>query len=238
MIRVENCTCGYGGDAPVLHQLSFRIAEGERVGLIGANGAGKSTIMKCMVGLLSAEGTVCIAGREVCRKELPWIRRQIGYVLQDSDNQMFMATVKQDMIFGPMNYGMSAAEAEKLAKQTLEQLGMEFLWDRQNHRLSGGEKRMAALATILTMNPRILLMDEPTSALDPISTLKVEELMEELKKKYTVVVVTHNMQQAARVSDYTAFFLVGEVIEFDTTDNIFSRPKDKRTEDYITGRFG
>ena len=191
MIRVENCTCGYGGDDPVLHQLSFRIAEGERVGLIGANGAGKSTIMKCMVGLLSAEGTVCIAGREVCRKELPWIRRQIGYVLQDSDNQMFMATVKQDMIFGPMNYGMSAAEAEKLAKQTLEQLGMEFLWDRQNHRLSGGEKRMAALATILTMNPRILLMDEPSLALDPGNRRRLIQVVNHLPQ--TKLIASHDL---------------------------------------------
>ena len=218
MIRVENCTCGYGGDAPVLHQLSFRIAEGERVGLIGANGAGKSTIMKCMVGLLSAEGTVCIAGREVCRKELPWIRRQIGYVLQDSDNQMFMATVKQDMIFGPMNYGMSAAEAEKLAKQTLEELGMEFLWDRQNHRLSGGEKRMAALATILTMNPRILLMDEPSLALDPGNRRRLIQVVNHLPQ--TKLIASHDLDMILDTCQRVILLSRGKIVADGPADHI------------------
>lgn len=210
MIRIENCTCGYRGDEPVLHQISFRIAEGERVGLIGANGAGKSTIMKCIVGLLPAEGLVCIAGREVCRKELDWIRKQVGYVLQDSDNQMFMATVKQDMIFGPMNYGMSAEEAKQLAKSTLEELGMEYLWDRQNHKLSGGEKRMAALATILTMKPRILLMDEPSLALDPGNRRRLIQVVNRLPQ--TKLIASHDLDLVWETCDRVLLVNDGRLI--------------------------
>ena len=129
-------------------------------------------------------------------------------------------------------------EINKKVREMLKMVNLESYINRRVTALSGGQQQRLCIARALAVEPEILLMDEPTSALDPISTLKIEELMEELKKKYTVVVVTHNMQQAARVSDYTAFFLVGEMVGFATTDNIFSRPSDKRTEDYITGRFG
>lgn len=218
MIRLEDCSCGYRGGEPVLHRISFRIEEGERVGLIGANGAGKSTIMKCMVGLLPVTGLVCIAGREVCRKELDWVRKQVGYVLQDSDNQMFMATVKQDMIFGPMNYGMNGEEAEQLAKQTLKQLGMEYLWERQNHRLSGGEKRMAALATILTMHPRILLMDEPSLALDPGNRRRLIQVVNRLSQ--TKLIASHDLDLVWETCDRVLLIRDGRLIADGPTEAI------------------
>lgn len=218
MIRMENCSSGYPGGEPVLHQLTFQIAEGERVGLIGANGAGKSTIMKCLVGLMPITGSICIAEKEICRRELSWIRKQVGYVLQDSDHQMFMTTVKQDMIFGPMNYGMSRADAEQLAMQTIEELGVGYLWERQNHRLSGGEKRMAALATILTMRPRILLMDEPSLALDPGNRRQLIRVVNDLKQ--TKVIASHDLDFVWETCDRVLLISDGRLIADGTTEEI------------------
>lgn len=155
------------GETPILRNISFTINDGEQVGLIGANGAGKSTLMKAALGLLPFTGKIFVDELEVTRKTLPAVRRKLGYVLQDSDNQMFMPTVLDDMMFGPVNYGLSRAEAEQLAEQTLAALHIEHLKTRYNHKLSGGEKRMAAVATILAMQPELLLMDEPSIALDP-----------------------------------------------------------------------
>lgn len=165
----------------------------------------------------------------------------MGMVFQQPNP--FPMSIYDNIAYGPRIHGIkNKAKLDEIVETSLRGAAIfDEVKDRLKKSalgLSGGQQQRLCIARALAVEPEILLMDEPTSALDPISTLKVEELMEELKKKYTVVVVTHNMQQAARVSDYTAFFLVGEVIEFDTTDNIFSRPKDKRTEDYITGRFG
>ncbi len=166
MIKFENVSFSYG-EHTVLDNVSFEINEGEQVGLIGANGAGKSTIMKAALGLISCGGKITIDSMPMERENLPAIRKALGYVLQDSDNQMFMPTVLEDMIFGPINYGMSREEAEKTAEDTLAQLGLEYLKNRHNHKMSGGEKRMAAIATILAMKPKAMLMDEPSTALDP-----------------------------------------------------------------------
>ena len=167
MICFENVTYAYPGEKPVLKDLSFTISKGERVGLIGANGAGKSTVMKAALGLVNCEGKISIDGMEMCRRNLSAIRKCVGYVLQDSDNQMFMPTVFEDMIFGPMNYGMSREEAERSVDEILDELELGYLKHRQNHKISGGEKRMAAIATILAMKPEYMLMDEPSTALDP-----------------------------------------------------------------------
>ena len=166
MLKFDNVSFSYGS-AKALKGVSFEIAEDERVGLIGANGAGKSTLMKAALGLITFEGRITVDGVEVRRENLAQIRKTLGFVLQNSDNQMFMPTVLEDMIFGPMNYGLSRAEAIENADRTLELLGLEYLRDRHNHQMSGGEKRMAAIATILAMHPRAILMDEPSTALDP-----------------------------------------------------------------------
>ena len=154
MMLVFDHVCVFYGDTPVLRELSFQVRSGEQVGLIGANGAGKSTLMKAALGLLPYTGSITVDGIPVTRKTLPEVRRKLGYVLQDADNQMFMPTVLDDMVFGPMNYGLSRAAAEQRAEETLAELHMEYLRDRHNHKMSGGEKRMAAVATILAMQPQ------------------------------------------------------------------------------------
>lgn len=168
MIGFQNVDFSYEKDRKVLHDMSFSIGKGESVGLIGANGAGKSTIMKLLLGLLGPDsGKVMIDGVEVKKETLGDIRAKLGFVLQNSDNQMFMPTVYEDMIFGPLNYGLPREEADRRVDEVLGRLGLEYLKNRYNHKISGGEKRMAAIATILAMEPEAILMDEPTSALDP-----------------------------------------------------------------------
>ncbi len=167
MIEFQNVSCSYEKGIPVLKNLSFRIEDGESVGLIGANGAGKTTLMRALLGLQAAEGTILVDGIPLDKSTLSQVRRKLGFVLQNSDNQMFMPTVLEDLIFAPMNYGLSREEAEARADRALAQLGLADLKYRHNHKLSGGEKRMAAIATILAMEPEAILMDEPTSALDP-----------------------------------------------------------------------
>ena len=167
MIEFQKVSFAYERERPVIRDLSFRVAEGESVGLIGANGAGKSTVMKLLLGLLTGEGQILVDGTAVTKQTLPEIRRKLGFVLQNSDNQMFMPTVYEDMIFAPLNYMLSREEADRRVDAVLEQLGLQELKHRYNHKLSGGEKRMAAIATILAMEPETVLMDEPTTALDP-----------------------------------------------------------------------
>ena len=169
MIEFEKVSFSYDGERPILDQVSFSIGKGESVGLIGANGAGKSTILKLLLGLLSGQGSITVAGRKMCRENLAEIRQKTGFVLQDSDNQMFMPTVYEDMIFGPRNYGLSKEETERRVDTVLAELGLTELKHRYNHKISGGEKRMAAIATILAMEPEIILMDEPSTALDPVN---------------------------------------------------------------------
>lgn len=166
MLVFDHVSVFYGG-TQVLRGLSFSIRDGEQVGLLGANGAGKSTLMKAALGLVPYTGSITVDNLPVTRENLPAVRRKLGYVLQDADNQMFMPTVLDDMLFGPMNYGLSRAEAERQADETLASLHMEHLKLRHNHKMSGGEKRMAAIAVILAMKPDMLFMDEPSTALDP-----------------------------------------------------------------------
>lgn len=190
MIEFQNVSFPYG-DAPVVENLSFSISKGETVGLIGANGAGKSTIMKLMLGLLSGSGQILVDGLPVCKENLSKIRQKIGLVLQDSDNQMFMPTVYEDMSFGPRNYGLSKEEAEKKVDAVLEQLGLQNLKHRHNHKISGGEKRMAAIATILAMEPEMILMDEPSTALDPVNRRTVINTINALPQ--TKLIASHDL---------------------------------------------
>ena len=166
MLVFDHVSVFYGG-TQVLRGLSFSIRDGEQVGLLGANGAGKSTLMKAALGLVPYMGSITVDNLPVTQENLPAVRRKLGYVLQDADNQMFMPTVLDDMLFGPMNYGLSRAEAERQADETLASLHMEHLKLHHNHKMSGGEKRMAAIAAILAMMPDMLFMDEPSTALDP-----------------------------------------------------------------------
>ena len=190
MIEFQNVSFSYG-DVPVVENLSFTIQKGETVGLIGANGAGKSTIMKLMLGLLSGSGEIQVDGLPVCRDNLAEIRKKIGFVLQDADNQMFMPTVYEDMIFGPRNYGLSKEETEKRVDTVLTQLGLQDLKHRHNHKISGGEKRMAAIATILAMEPEMILMDEPSTALDPVNRRTVINTINRLPQ--TKLIASHDL---------------------------------------------
>ena len=192
MIEFRHVEFSYEKDRPVLRDLSFRIEKGESVGLIGANGAGKSTVMKLLLGLLTpSSGEILVDGVPVGKKTLAEIRRKLGFVLQNSDNQMFMPTVYEDMIFAPLNYGLSREEAEQRVDAVLEKLGLQELKHRHNHRISGGEKRMAAIATILAMEPEAVLMDEPSSALDPYNRRLVINTIRELRQ--TKLITSHDL---------------------------------------------
>ena len=191
MIEFRNVSFAYEKGRCVLCGLSFRIEKGESVGLIGANGAGKSTVMKLMLGLISGEGAIFADGIEVKKENLPEIRRKLGFVMQDSDDQMFMPTVYEDMMFGPLNYGLTRPEAEKRVDAALERLGITELKHRYNHRISGGEKRMAAIATVLAMEPEAVLMDEPTSALDPFNRRAVINAIRGLDR--TKLISSHDL---------------------------------------------
>ena len=191
MIELENVSFAYEADRPVLRDLSFRIGRGEAVGLVGANGAGKSTLLKLLPGLLPAEGAVRVDGMPVEKRTLPEVRQRLGFVLQNSDDQLFMPTVWEDMLFGPLNYGLPRAEAEARADDALARLGIGELKHRHNHRLSGGEKRMAAIATVLAMRPEAVLMDEPTSALDPFNRRAVIDAIRGLGQ--TRLIASHDL---------------------------------------------
>ena len=191
MLEFRNVSFSYEPGTPVLDNLSFHIRKGETVGLIGANGAGKSTIMKLMLGLLPAQGEILVDGMPVTKQNLPTIRQKIGVVLQDSDNQMFMPTVYEDMIFGPRNYGLSREEADARVDRVLRELGLENLKHRHNHKISGGEKRMAAIATILAMEPEMIVMDEPSTALDPVNRRRVISTIN--SRKETKLIASHDL---------------------------------------------
>ena len=191
MLKFRNVSFSYEPGTPVLDNLSFHIRKGETVGLIGANGAGKSTIMKLMLGLLPAQGEILVDGMPVTKQNLSVIRQKIGFVLQDSDNQMFMPTVYEDMIFGPRNYGLSREEADARVDRVLRELGLENLKHRYNHKISGGEKRMAAIATILAMEPEMIVMDEPSTALDPVNRRRVISTIN--SRKETKLIASHDL---------------------------------------------
>ena len=190
MIEFRNVTFSYG-EAPVVENLSFSIKKGENVGLIGANGAGKSTIMKLMLGLITGSGEIKVDGLPMNKENLGEIRKKIGFVLQDSDNQMFMPTVYEDMIFGPRNYGLSKEETDRRVDAVLAQLGLQSLKHRHNHKIAGGEKRMAAIATILAMEPEMILMDEPSTALDPVNRRTVINTINRLPQ--TKLIASHDL---------------------------------------------
>ena len=191
MLEFRNVSFSYEPGTPVLDNLSFHIRKGETVGLIGANGAGKSTIMKLMLGLLPAQGEILVDGMPVTKQNLSVIRQKIGFVLQDSDNQMFMPTVYEDMIFGPRNYGLTREEADARVDRVLKELGLESLKHRHNHKISGGEKRMSAIATILAMEPEMIVMDEPSTALDPVNRRRVISTIN--SRKETKLIASHDL---------------------------------------------
>ena len=239
------------GDHHVLKHINLHVDKGEVVVIIGPSGAGKSTLLRCINYLETyQDGYVKLDGQyigrhmvngksvETSEKDLNRMRRRIGMVFQ-SFNLFYNKTVLRNLTMAPMDLlGRSRAEAETRAMELLENVGLPEKASVMPASLSGGQKQRVAIARALAMDPEIMLFDEPTSALDPGSTLRIEDLMDELKKQYTVVIVTHNMQQAARISDQTAFFLTGTLVEYGPTKELFSNPKDKKTEDYITGRFG
>ena len=191
MLELEHVSFAYEKDRKVISDVSFRLEKGEAVGLVGANGAGKSTIMKLILGLLSGEGTIRVDGTPVEKKTLAQIRKKTGYVLQSSDNQMFMPTVLEDMIFGPMNYGCSEEEAREKAMRVLEDLGVSYLKDRYNHKISGGEKKMGAIATVLAMEPELILFDEPAASLDPANRRKIIQTVQKMPQ--TLLIASHDL---------------------------------------------
>lgn len=239
----------YYGENHALKDVDMKIKKGAITAFIGPSGCGKSTFLKCLNRMNDLVEGVKISGKVLLdnediyspRVDTTLLRKKVGMVFQQPNP--FPMSIYDNVAYGPRIHGIkNKSKLDEIVEESLRGAAIfEEVKDRLKTSalgLSGGQQQRLCIARALAVEPEVLLMDEPTSALDPISTLKIEELMVELKKKYTVVVVTHNMQQAARVSDDTAFFLVGEVVEFDSTDNIFARPKDKRTEDYITGRFG
>lgn len=208
----------YEAGIQVIDHLSFSIHKGESVGLIGANGAGKSTIMKLMLGLLQGEGQILVDGLPVEKKNLPVIRQKIGFVLQDSDNQMFMPTVYEDMIFGPLNYGLSKEEAETRVDRVLRDLNLEELKHRHNHKLSGGEKRMAAIATILAMEPEMVVMDEPSTALDPCNRRTVINTINRLPQ--TKLIASHDLDMILDTCQRVILLSHGRIAADGDTDTI------------------
>lgn len=210
MIEFQHVSFAYEPGRPVIRDLSFTIGDGEAVGLIGANGAGKSTVMKLLLGLLQGEGRILVDGREVGRDSLAEVRRKLGFVLQNSDHQMFMPTVYEDMMFAPLNYGLSREEAEKRVDGVLARLGLTELKHRHNHRISGGEKRMAAIATVLAMEPEAVLMDEPTSALDPYNRRVVINTIRDLPQ--TKLITSHDLDMILDTCRRVILMSSGQVV--------------------------
>ena len=241
IVSLKGISKTYDNDVKVVKNIDLDIYEGEFLTILGASGCGKTTTLRMIAGFEDvSSGDICIDGSSVIG--VPPYKRQVNTAFQ-SYALFPHLSVYDNIAYGPRVHGMK--DKSKLDAIVEESLRGAAIFDEVKDRLkksalglSGGQQQRICIARALAVQPEVLLMDEPTSALDPISTSKIEELMEDLKKKYTVVVVTHNMQQAVRVSDDTAFFLVGEMVEFGDTKTIFSYPKDKRTEDYITGRFG
>ncbi len=248
IITVEGLDLWYGS-TQALHHVSMDIPEKSITALIGPSGCGKSTFLKTLdrmndlVPGVRIEGTVRYDGKDIFAADVDVneLRRQVGKVFQKPNP--FPMSIYDNVAYGPRTHGVrNRAKLDEIVEQSLRSAA---IWDEVKDRLkknalglSGGQQQRLCIARALAVEPRVLLMDEPTSALDPISTSKIEELAMELKKRYTIVIVTHNMQQALRISDRTAFFLLGELIEYDDTEKMFSTPTQKKTEDYITGRFG
>ena len=247
-IDAKNLNLFYG-DNHALKDVNISLQANSISALIGPSGCGKSTFLKTLnrmndlIDSVKITGEVRLDGENIYdpKVDTTVLRKRVGMVFQQPNP--FPMSIYDNIAYGPRIHGIkNKHELDKIVEESLRGAAIfDEVKDRLKKSalgLSGGQQQRLCLARALAVYPEVLLMDEPTSALDPVSTSKIEDLMEDLKKNYTIVIVTHNMQQAARVSDYTAFFLVGEIVEFDTTDNIFSAPTDKRTEDYISGRFG
>lgn len=247
-ILTENLSLFYGANQ-ALKDISMKIPEKQVTAFIGPSGCGKSTYLRVinrmndLIPNVRIEGKVLVDGIDIYSKDLDVVnlRKQIGMVFQKSN--LFPKTIYENIIYGPSINGIRDKNVlQEIVEKSLKQ---SAIWDEVKDRLhesalslSGGQQQRLCIARALAVKPDIILMDEPASALDPLSTAKIEELIHELKKNYTIVIVTHNMQQAARVSDRTAFFYLGKLIEYDNTSKIFTNPTIKQTEDYITGRFG
>ena len=245
--QLENIELWYD-DFKVLHGINMDIVANEIIAFIGPSGCGKSTLLKCLNRLndlvegCKITGKFLLDGEDIyANQDVNLLRKRVGMVFQKPNP--FPASIYDNIAFGPRTHGItSRLKLDNIVEKALRDAA---IWDETKDRLkksalslSGGQQQRLCIARALAVEPEVLLMDEPSSALDPVSTAKIEELMAELKKKYTVVIATHNMQQATRISDKTAFFLLGELIEYGTTERVFSMPKDQRCEDYITGRFG
>lgn len=238
----------YYGDFHAIKDVNMSIPSNEITAFIGPSGCGKSTVIKSLNRMndlipdCKIEGKISLDGVDIYKDmDVNHLRKRVGMVFQKPN--LFPMSIYDNIAYGPRTHGIhSKGKLDEIVERTLKQAA---IWEETKDKLkksalamSGGQQQRLCIARALAINPEVILMDEPTSALDPISTSKIEDLAVELKKEYTVIMVTHNMQQAARISDKTAFFLLGEVIEFSDTEQMFSMPKDKRTEDYITGRFG
>ena len=238
----------YYGDFHALKNINLQLRTGKMTAFIGPSGCGKSTLLKSLnrmndlVEGCKITGEILLDGENIYKgMDVNLLRKRVGMVFQKPNP--FPMSIYDNIAYGPRTHGIkSKLKLDEIVEKSLRDAA---IWDEVKDRLkksalglSGGQQQRLCIARAIAVEPEVLLMDEPTSALDPISTSKIEDLAVELKEKYTIIMVTHNMQQAARISDMTAFFLLGEVVEFDATDKLFSKPKDKRTEDYITGRFG
>ena len=246
IIKVEDLNFYYG-EKQALFNINMDIYENKVTALIGPSGCGKSTFLRNlnrmneMFEYTKYTGNIFLEDKDIKKQDVVLLRKDVGLVFQKPNP--FPKSIYENIVFAPKNYGIKDKKVlDELVETTLKDVA---LWDevkddlkKSAYNLSGGQQQRLCIARCLATQPKILLMDEPTSALDPISTMKVEELLVKLKKKYTIVIVTHNMQQAGRISDYTAFFLNGKLEEMDKTEKIFQNPSSKLTEDYITGRFG
>ncbi len=248
IIKTEKLNLYYG-NTQALKNIDLTMEKSKVTALIGPSGCGKSTFLRTinrmndLIDNVKIEGKVLFENKDIYEKDFDVIelRKRIGMVFQKPNP--FQMSVYDNVAYGPRIHGIKKKEVlDEIVEKSLKGAA---LWDevrdklkKNAYGLSGGQQQRLCISRVLAVEPEVLLMDEPTSALDPISTLKIEELMDTLKKNYTVVIVTHNMQQAGRISDNTVFFLNGEIVESGKTEDIFYRPKDKRTEDYITGRFG
>lgn len=247
-VKIENLDLYYG-DFQTLKDISLNINENEITAFIGPSGCGKSTLLRTinrmndLIENCKIEGKIIINDKNIYDRQVDIneLRKNIGMVFQKPNP--FAMSIYDNVAYGPRTHGIKKKqELDKIVKESLEKA---YMWDEVKDRLnksalglSGGQQQRLCIARALAVNPKILLMDEATSALDPISTSKIEDLILELKKNYTIIIVTHNMQQATRIADKTAFFLLGELIEYDRTEKIFTNPENKKTENYITGRFG
>ncbi|MFM1897701.1 MAG: hypothetical protein RLZZ385_2775 [Pseudomonadota bacterium] len=248
-LEVENLNLFYAQNKQALTNITLSIPKQHVTAFIGPSGCGKSTLLRCfnrmndLIDDCVIKGAIRLHGTDIYQKsvDVADLRRRVGMVFQKPNP--FPKTVYENVAYGLRIQGINRKRVlDEVVEKSLRGAALwEEIKDRLNESalgLSGGQQQRLVIARTIAVEPEVLLLDEPASALDPISTLKIEELINELKKKYTIVIVTHNMQQAARVSDFTAFMYLGNMVEFDTTDNIFTNPTDKKTEDYITGRYG